>query len=61
MNTTELAWLKSSYSNAEGEACLEIAPRPEAVHIRDSKNPESDSPTLAVTRTTWTAFLRTVR
>ncbi|NEA64699.1 DUF397 domain-containing protein [Streptomyces sp. SID12488] len=25
MNTTELAWFKSSYSNAEGEACLEVA------------------------------------
>ena len=25
MNTSELAWFKSSYSNNEGEACLEVA------------------------------------
>jgi len=25
MNGTELGWFKSSYSNAEGEACLEVA------------------------------------
>lgn len=25
MNTSELAWFKSSYSNAEGEACVEVA------------------------------------
>ena len=80
MNTTQLAWFKSSYSNAEGEACLEvaytwrkssystneggacleIAATPATIHIRDSKTP-ADAPTLAVTPTTWTAFLRTVR
>ncbi|MFF7881869.1 DUF397 domain-containing protein [Streptomyces sp. NPDC007896] len=59
MNTTKLTWFKSSYSNNEGGACLEIATRPEMVHIRDSKN--LTGPTLAVTPTTWTAFLRTVR
>ncbi|MCX4575730.1 DUF397 domain-containing protein [Streptomyces sp. NBC_01571] len=61
MNTTELTWFKSSYSNNEGEACLEIATTPTAIHIRDSKNPADAAPTLAVTPTTWTAFLRTVR
>lgn len=59
MNATELAWFKSSYSGNEGGECLEIATRPETVHIRDSKN--LTGPTLAVTPTTWTAFLRTVR
>ncbi|WP_329533668.1 DUF397 domain-containing protein [Streptomyces sp. NBC_01450] len=56
---TELAWFKSSYSSNEGGACLEIATRPEMVHIRDSKN--LTGPTLAVTPITWTAFLRAVR
>ncbi|MCT9003333.1 DUF397 domain-containing protein [Streptomyces sp. NPDC054766] len=60
MNTTGLAWFKSSYSNAEGEACLEIATTPTTIHIRDSKNPDN-APTLGVTPTTWAAFLRTVR
>ncbi|QIY96601.1 DUF397 domain-containing protein [Streptomyces sp. S1D4-11] len=59
MNTTKLTWFKSSYSNNEGGACLEIATAPATIHIRDSKNPTG--PTLAVTPTTWTAFLRTVR
>ncbi|MET8285707.1 DUF397 domain-containing protein [Streptomyces sp. NPDC051643] len=61
MNTTELTWFKSSYSNNEGEACLEIATTPTTIHIRDSKNPADATPTLTVTPTTWTAFLRTVR
>ncbi|WP_327137127.1 DUF397 domain-containing protein [Streptomyces sp. NBC_01340] len=59
MNTTELAWFKSSYSTNEGGECLEIATAPTTVHIRDSKN--LTGPTLAVTPITWTAFLRTVR
>ncbi|MER6434880.1 DUF397 domain-containing protein [Streptomyces sp. NPDC001185] len=57
---SELAWFKSSYSNAEGEACLEMAPTPATVHIRDSKNAEG-APVLAVAPAAWTAFLRTVR
>jgi hypothetical protein len=59
VNTTELAWFKSSYSTNEGGECLEIASAPTTIHIRDSKN--LTGPTLAVTPITWTAFLRTVR
>ncbi|GHI06876.1 DUF397 domain-containing protein [Streptomyces cellostaticus] len=51
--TTDLHWSKSSYSDGEGE-CLEVAPTPTTIHIRDSKAP---APTLKVTPTTWTAFL----
>ncbi|MEV0182450.1 DUF397 domain-containing protein [Streptomyces sp. NPDC050625] len=59
MNTTGLIWRKSSYSNNEGGACLEIATTPTAIHIRDSKHlPTPDAPTLTVTPTTWTAFLK---
>ncbi|MFF2386204.1 DUF397 domain-containing protein [Streptomyces sp. NPDC058108] len=61
MNPTGLAWTKSSYSTNEGGACLEIAPTPATVHIRDSKNPEGGAPVLAVAPAAWTAFLRTVR
>ncbi|WRZ92289.1 DUF397 domain-containing protein [Streptomyces sp. NBC_01007] len=60
MNTTELAWFKSSYSTNEGGACLEIATTSTIIHIRDSKNPDN-TPILGVTPTTWAAFLRTVR
>lgn len=61
LNTTELAWFKSSYSGNEGGECLEMAPTPATVHIRDSKNPEGAAPVLAVAPAAWTAFLRTVR
>lgn len=47
-------WQKSSYSGSEGGQCVEIAAHPAAIHIRDSKNP--DGPTLTVAPTTWTAF-----
>ncbi|MGW8889345.1 DUF397 domain-containing protein [Streptomyces sp. NPDC055749] len=47
-------WHKSSYSGSEGGACVEIAAHPTAIHVRDSKNP--DGPTLTVAPTTWSAF-----
>ncbi|MFC9625319.1 DUF397 domain-containing protein [Streptomyces sp. NPDC056930] len=47
-------WQKSSYSGSEGGACVEVAAHPAAVHVRDSKNP--DGPTLTVAPATWTAF-----
>ncbi|WP_217547538.1 DUF397 domain-containing protein [Streptomyces sp. GbtcB6] len=50
-----LAWFKSSYSSDEGGNCVEVAARPAAVHIRDSKNPGGGH--LTVSPTTWTAFL----
>ncbi|MFF1724947.1 DUF397 domain-containing protein [Streptomyces sviceus] len=53
MSAEALHWFKSTYSGSEGGACLEVAVRPQAIHIRDSKNP---APTLKVTPTTWTAF-----
>ncbi|MGW2472981.1 DUF397 domain-containing protein [Streptomyces sp. NPDC001665] len=47
-------WKKSSYSGSEGGECVEVAAHPSAVHVRDSKNPEG--PTLTLAPTTWTAF-----
>lgn len=47
-------WQKSSYSSEQGGACVEIAAHPAAIHVRDSKNPEG--PSLTVAPTTWTAF-----
>ncbi|MGY0485940.1 DUF397 domain-containing protein [Streptomyces sp. WG-D5] len=59
--STDLNWFKSSYS-AEGE-CLEVAPGPTAVHIRDSKQPHTPDPgpMLTVTAPAWTAFLSALR
>lgn len=45
-------WQKSSYS--DGGQCVEVATHPTAIHVRDSKNP--DGPTLTVAPTTWSAF-----
>lgn len=51
----QLKWFKSTYSDSEGAACLEVAPTPTTVHIRDSKIPEA--PHLIVPAGTWTAFI----
>ncbi|WP_371598892.1 DUF397 domain-containing protein [Streptomyces sp. NBC_00564] len=52
-----LKWFKSSYSDSEGGACVEVAlPAPQVtVYIRDSKNPAS--PELTVAAAAWTAFI----
>ncbi|MEU3710155.1 DUF397 domain-containing protein [Streptomyces catenulae] len=55
MNTTELAWFKSSYSSGGDGDCIEIAPSPTTIHIRDSK--DKDGPHLAVTAASWSAFV----
>jgi hypothetical protein len=47
-------WHTSSYSNG-GDACVEVAPAPDAVLVRDSKN--RTGPTLTVPSP---AFLTTV-
>ncbi|MFD3735418.1 DUF397 domain-containing protein [Streptomyces sp. NPDC058632] len=55
MSTTDqLRWFKSSYSGGEGDNCVEVAVRPEAVHIRDSKDKRIRP--LVVTPTAWAAF-----
>ncbi|TGZ04226.1 DUF397 domain-containing protein [Streptomyces rhizosphaericola] len=47
-------WRKSSHSGDEGGACVEIAAHPAAVHIRDSKDIEG--PTFTVAPSAWSAF-----
>ncbi|MGC5535717.1 DUF397 domain-containing protein [Streptomyces sp. SR-10] len=47
-------WQKSSHSADEGGACVEIAAHPAAVHVRDSKDIEG--PTFTVAPTAWSAF-----
>nr|BFD85601.1 hypothetical protein StreXyl84_50020 [Streptomyces sp. Xyl84] len=55
MSTTDqLRWFKSSYSGGEGDNCVEVAVRPEAVHIRDSKDKRIRP--LVVTPTAWAAL-----
>ncbi|MCX4823799.1 DUF397 domain-containing protein [Streptomyces sp. NBC_01142] len=55
MNTEQLHWFKSSHSGGEGGSCIEVAASPATIHIRDSK--VTQGPQLAVTPTTWSAFV----
>jgi hypothetical protein len=58
MSTAELRWFKSSYSSSnEPGDCLEVAPSPTTIHIRDSKNTEG-GPRLAVAPKAWSQFVR---
>ncbi|MFD9101411.1 DUF397 domain-containing protein [Streptomyces virginiae] len=50
-----LAWVKSSYSTADGPNCVEVAHTPGTVLVRDSKRPEGAR--LAVTPDAWTGFV----
>jgi hypothetical protein len=47
-------WRTSSYSGTSGN-CVEVAPAPDAVLVRDSK--DRTGPTLTVPITAWHAFL----
>ncbi|MGY5114408.1 DUF397 domain-containing protein [Streptomyces sp. 900105755] len=55
-----LAWFKSSHS-LSGETCLEIAPTPNTIHIRDSKYTHTPAtpggPQLSLAPSAWSAFL----
>ncbi|MFK4864216.1 DUF397 domain-containing protein [Streptomyces sp. CSMPJR101] len=55
LTTSEPAWFKSSYSGAEGGDCVEVAPTPGAVWVRDSKR--VTGPVLAVGAEAWSAFI----
>lgn len=58
---SSMTWVKSSYSNGNGGACLEWAPgsAPSGfVPVRDSKNPSG--PVLTFTTAAWSAFVTTV-
>ncbi|MER5972980.1 DUF397 domain-containing protein [Streptomyces sp. NPDC002055] len=56
--TAELAWSKSSYSGGEGGQCVEVAARPGAVHVRDSK--DRSGPMLSFAAGEWAAFVEFV-
>lgn len=53
--TDELAWRKSSYSDNQGGACVEVAVAPGLVLLRDSK--VNEGPRLSVGLKAWTALL----
>jgi len=50
-------WRKSSHSGAN--ACMEVAHQPEAIAVRDSKDPTG--PKLIFTRPEWAAFVESAK
>ncbi|GGL87859.1 hypothetical protein GCM10010129_34620 [Streptomyces fumigatiscleroticus] len=53
-------WRKSSYSNQDGGACLEVSDDFAAiVPVRDSKNP--DGPVLAFAVGGWASFVSAIK
>jgi uncharacterized protein DUF397 len=53
-STEDLGWFKSSYSGGDGDNCVEVALRPDAVHVRDSK--DIGLRPFTVTPDAWSAF-----
>ncbi|MEV4438664.1 DUF397 domain-containing protein [Streptomyces sp. NPDC049577] len=54
MNST-LTWLKSSYSNAHADNCVEVHPGPREIRIRDSKR--VPGPELSFPHASWATFV----
>jgi hypothetical protein len=54
----QLPWYKSSRSAGNG-ACVEVAPLPSAMAVRDSKDP--DGPVLCFSAGSWRLFIADVR
>ncbi|SEB72958.1 protein of unknown function [Streptomyces sp. 2224.1] len=55
-----VGWRKSSYSNGEGAACIEVADGfPGVVPVRDSKNPHG--PACVFPEAGWSSFVAAVK
>lgn len=52
-------WRKSNSSTNQGGACVEVAALPDAVWLRDSKNPEGGH--LALTPARFTALVQQIK
>jgi hypothetical protein len=50
-------WRKSTYSDANGGQCVEVADRDGAILVRDTADRVA---TLAVAPTAWTTFLASI-
>lgn len=57
MDLDRAVWRKSSRSQGENTACVEVAFAPEVVAVRDSKNPTG--PAITFPACAWRAFLET--
>jgi hypothetical protein len=60
MDLTTAKWCKSSYSNANGGQCVEVARNlPGVVAVRDSKDP--GGPELLFGPAQWAAFISGIK
>ncbi|MFB4319480.1 DUF397 domain-containing protein [Actinomadura sp. 21ATH] len=59
MDVTPLHWRKASRSSNNGGNCVEIAPLPGAVAVRDSKDPEG--PRLHLNRGDFRRFAAVIK
>ena len=60
MDLTRAKWRKSSYSNGNGGACVEVARNlPGVVAVRDSKDPEG--PELIFEPDQWAVFISGIK
>jgi hypothetical protein len=60
MDIGHLTWRKSSYTNAQGGNCVEVAQFPAAsIAVRDSKDPEG--PKLVFSSGEWRAFIAGIK
>ncbi len=57
LDLTDAQWRKSSYSSGNGQ-CVDVAQMPEAIAVRDSKDPAG--PKLIFTLADWRLFVSAV-
>jgi Domain of unknown function (DUF397) len=51
----EATWRTSSYSGGQGGDCIQVAPRPRGVAVRDSK--DTPGPVLSFPHEAWLGFV----
>lgn len=60
IDLSDATWRKSSYSNPDGGACVEVSDDfTGLVPVRDSKDPQG--PALVFPAASWTAFVSAVK
>jgi hypothetical protein len=59
MDARHITWRKSSRSDNNGGACVEVANLPHTAAVRDSK--DQSGPTLAFTTPTWARFIDAIK
>ncbi|GAA2600852.1 DUF397 domain-containing protein [Streptomyces tubercidicus] len=60
IDLSTVSWRKSSYSNQDGGACIEVSDDlPALTPVRDSKTPHG--PALLFEAATWSSFVNAVK